>query len=345
MTPQPVVTLQRDRSLVDLNSFGFDQGAERYIEVRSDHELEAAVAQARERHWPVFVLGGGTNLVLVGDMAGLVIRVMHDHIDYDAEQRTVTAGAGVGWHALVLDTLAHGLPGLENLSLIPGSTGAAPVQNIGAYGVELADRFVSCRALHVPTGNWQHFTRDACDFGYRHSIFKGNPGVWGITEVTLEVGAHLPLVTHYASLRQRLANLDADSPTAEDISRCVIAIRQEKLPDPRQIGNAGSFFQNPVTSRSHFTTLQSEHPGIIGHEQPDGSMKLAAGWLIDSLGYRGHRRGGVGVHDRQALVLVHHGGETGTELLALAGEIRQAVRARYGITLDVEPIILPADMR
>ena len=335
------MTPRSDQSLAALNSFGFDQRAAHYLETRSDEALQDAVTLAGAQGWPVFVLGGGTNLVLADDIPGLVIRVLHDHIGYDSKASTVTAGAGVDWHALVLDTLKRGQSGLENLSLIPGSVGAAPVQNIGAYGVELADRFVTCRALHLPTGTWWHFKREACEFGYRQSIFKAHPGTWAITEVTLEVGPHLPLVTHYASLYQRLAHLDADALTAQDVSRCVIAIRQEKLPDPRQIGNAGSFFKNPVTTRTHFEELQVEHPDIVGYAQPDGSVKLAAGWLIDSLGYRGYRRGGIGVHDRQALVLVHRGGETGADLLQLAADIRDAVEVRYGVTLEVEPIIVP----
>ncbi len=286
------------------------------------------------------MLGGGTNLVLARDIPGLVIQLRHSSVTYDDATHSVTAGAGVGWHSLVLDTLAHDRPGLENLSLIPGSTGAAPVQNIGAYGVELAERFIRCRALHLPSGNWRVFERDDCDFDYRHSVFKAFAGEYAITEVTLEVGRHLPLVHDYTSLHRCLASRSSGDIDARAISNCVIDIRGKKLPDPARTGNAGSFFKNPLIDRSLFEKLRTSHPDIIGHAQVDGRVKLAAGWLIDSLGFKGYRRDGVGVHRDQALVLVNLGEGTGDELLALAEEVSGAVQGRFGVALEIEPVVV-----
>lgn len=332
--------IETDRSLAGLNSFGFAGRAEHFASVSTDAELEEVIAVARQRRWPVFVLGGGTNLVLARDLAGLVVQLQQQYIHYDDARRSVTAGAGLDWHSLVLDTLAHDRPGLENLSLIPGSVGAAPVQNIGAYGVELAERFVRCRALHLPSGEWLEFDRQACDFDYRHSLFKQHAGEYAITELTLEVGHHLPLVTGYTSLRQCLEANGSGTIDARTVSDCVIRIRRQKLPDPDRLGNAGSFFKNPLVERADFARLQERYPAIVGYPQNERQVKLAAGWLIDSLGLKGYRRGAVGVHTEQALVLVNHGGGSGVQLLALADEISAAVQDRYGVTLQIEPVVI-----
>ena len=252
----------------------------------------------------------------------------------------VRVEAGKGWHALVTETLAAGLPGLENLALIPGSVGAAPVQNIGAYGVELSDRLASVRALHRPSGRWHELDAAACGFGYRDSRFKREAGDWAITAVTFELGEHLPRVAGYASLAALLAERGIDEPSALDIRDAVVAVRRSRLPDPAVLGNAGSFFHNPLVSRERADALLARFPDLVHYPQPDGQVKLGAGWLIEQLGFRGCREGGVGVHERQALVLVHEGGGSVEALLRLVERILAAVEERFGVRLRIEPTLL-----
>jgi UDP-N-acetylmuramate dehydrogenase len=342
------VHIEHGKSLVSLNTFGFEQKAEHYVEVANDDELAAMVAEANRRAWPVFILGGGSNLVLTKDLPGLVIRQTQEDITYTQAGTTdaltdgchVSASAGTEWHKLVIDTLARGYQGLENLSLIPGSCGAAPVQNIGAYGVELADRLVSLHALHLASETWQSFDMSDCNFAYRDSVFKHRRGEFAITRITLQVGGDIALETAYASLAQALAEQKLQAPDAADISRTVCAIRRARLPDPASIGNAGSFFHNPVVSRVQADALQARFPNLVAYHQNDGSSKLAAGWLIDSLGYRGCRQGAVGVHSQQALVLLNHGGGNGRQLMDLAAHIAAAVRDRYDVVLLPEPLVI-----
>lgn len=337
---------EENKSLKDLNTLGFSQCAERFIEIDNDEQLNEVVAHANSKSWPVFVLGGGSNIVLTKDIPGLVIRQTSDVISYEnrGEENSwlfrLTAGAGVNWHRLVRDTMSRGLPGLENLSLIPGSTGAAPVQNIGAYGVELAQRFESLRALHLPTNEWHTFDLKDCEFGYRDSFFKHHSGEYCITSVSLLVGNDCPFETEYESLAHALQRQNVDKLTPVLISDTVCKIRQSKLPDPAQIYNVGSFFHNPVISGEQHAQLKQRFPNIVSYLQSNGSAKIAAGWLIDSLGFRGHKSGNVGVYDKQALVLVHHGGGNGQELLEFAQAIQAGVRDKYGIELTMEPQLL-----
>ena len=338
--------VQRDVPLATRNTFGFEARAEYFATATDDTDLTALLTLADERHWPVFILGGGSNLVLTRDIPGLTLRLGDTHIRYaehaDAPGKPVhvTAGAGCGWHELVMDTLAHGYAGLENLSLIPGTVGAAPVQNIGAYGVELVDRFVSLRAWHRPSGQFMTLGPDDCAFAYRDSLLKRERGDWIVVSLTLAVGGDTKLVTQYASLAEQLAGQDDGTITARTVSDAVIAVRQSRLPDPAVIGNAGSFFHNPIVTAETFAGIAREHHGIVSYAMPDGRVKLAAGWLIDRLGYRGARRGAVGVHQEQALVLVNHGGGSGEELLVLVREIQEAVKNAYGVSLTVEPLIV-----
>ena len=341
--------IRRDHPLDALNTFGFRQRAERYAEAADEDALVALLARAETERWPVFVLGGGSNLVLTRDVPGLTIRLTDRTVDVERDAPAlppgavrVRAGAGVGWHALVEATLAAGADGLENLALIPGTVGAAPVQNIGAYGVELADRLERVRAWHRPSGRFVELGADACGFAYRDSRFKRERGDWIIVRADFELGAHRPRATGYASLAAALARRQGgdDGPSAREVADAVIAVRRSKLPDPAEIGNAGSFFHNPVVSAAEAARLREMHPGLVSWPAPDGREKLAAGWLVDRLGYRGVRRGAVGVHRDQALVLVNDGGGTGTELLGLVEEIRRAVREAYGVALTVEPVIV-----
>ena len=329
-----------------LNTFGFHQRAARYAEASDESALVALLEGAETEGWPVFTLGGGSNLVLTRDVPGLVIRLVDDAIAFERDVPglppgavRVRAAAGVGWHALVEATLDAGADGLENLALIPGTVGAAPVQNIGAYGVELADRLERVRAWHRPTRHFVELTAAECGFGYRDSRFKRERGDWIIVRADFTLGPHRPRVTGYASLASALPRGDA-VPSAREVADAVIRVRRSKLPDPDVIGNAGSFFHNPVVPASEALALRARHPGLVSWPTPDGREKLAAGWLIDRLGYRGARRGAVGVHRDQALVLVNDGGGTGEQLLALVEEIVGEVRATYGVTLSVEPVIV-----
>jgi len=341
------VQFETQKSLTELNTLGFSQQAERYIEVDNDEMLSEVVEHANKKKWPIFILGDGSNILLTKDIPGLVIRLSNDILHYEnrGEENSwlfrLSAGAGTNWHRLVRDTMSRGLSGLENLSLIPGSTGAAPIQNIGAYGVELADRFESLRALHLPTNEWHTFDQSACEFGYRDSYFKRHAGEYCVSSVNLMIGNDKPFETSYASLQQELDRLDIEQLTPVIISDTVCKIRQSKLPNPTQISNAGSFFHNPTVSEAQYNGLKQRFPNIIAHPQQDGTTKLAAGWLIDSLGLRGDRQGAVGVYDKHALVLVHHGGGTGEQLLAYAETIRSGVQKKYGVALTLEPQVIP----
>ena len=342
-----IVQFLTHKSLTELNTLGFNQQAEHFIEVDNDEMLSEVVEYANKKKWPIFILGDGSNIVLTKDIPGLVIRLNNDSLHYEnrGEENSwlfrLTASAGTNWHRLVRDTMSRGLSGLENLSLIPGSTGAAPIQNIGAYGVELADRFESLRALHLPTNEWHTFDIGACEFGYRDSYFKRHAGEYCISSVNLMIGNDKPFETSYASLRQALDRLDVDELTPVMISDTVCKIRESKLPNPDQICNAGSFFHNPIVSEAQYNGLKQRFPNLIAYPQQDGTKKLAAGWLIDSLGLRGDRQGPVGVYDKQALVLVHHGGGNGEQLLAYAETIRSGVQEKYGVELKMEPQVVP----
>ncbi|WP_458762078.1 UDP-N-acetylmuramate dehydrogenase [Cupriavidus basilensis] len=325
------------------NTFGFDVRARFAVHVRSEADLLAALADPRAQGLPLVVLGGGSNVVLTQDLDALVLLMEipgYAVASADAAH-LVTAGAGENWHALVCRTIADRLPGLENLALIPGTAGAAPIQNIGAYGVELRERFDSLRAFDRHRGEFVHLTLEQCQFAYRDSLFKREGrDRYIITAVTLRLPLPWQPVLGYAELARELAQDSAAHPTADRIRDAVIAIRSRKLPDPAQVGNAGSFFKNPVVGAEQRDALLVRYPNLVSHAQPDGSYKLAAGWLIDQCGFKGVSDGPVGVYGKQALVLVHHGGGTGQALLALARRIADAVQARFGVRIEPEPVVL-----
>lgn len=341
---QPV-NIRHDIDLSPYSTFGFAQRAAHLVEVRGEQELEAAVQMAQQQGWPILALGSGSNLVFAQDFPGLVIRQIDEHIRYqsqlDSGETHVTASAGVSWHGLVMDTVRRQLIGLENLSLIPGQVGAAPVQNIGAYGVELCDRFVSLRALHLPSRQWQTLQGSDCDFSYRNSLFKQHEGDYIISEVTLRLGEHLGLQIGYSALADYLAQHHAgQTPDASMVSDAVCAVRSAKLPDPAELPNAGSFFHNPVIDETRYTALRERFPDLVAYRQDSGDYKLAAGWLIDKLGYKGYREDGVGVHDKQALVLIKYRQTDAQALVRLAGRIREHVQDVFGVSLHIEPRIL-----
>jgi len=301
------------------------------------------------------VLGGGSNLVLAGDVDGLLLHVRlrgRELAGEDGDAWYVTAAAGENWHDFVQWTLAAGRPGLENLSLIPGTVGAAPIQNIGAYGLEVGERLASVDALDLERGGMRRFDAADCRFGYRDSIFKQEgwhlSGRYLITSVTFRLPKRWTPLTRYAELAAELSvplaaaggDAAANAPTPAAVAAAVIAIRQRKLPDPVQLPNAGSFFHNPVVDAAIAARLQAEHPTLPTYAQADGRIKLAAGWLIEQAGWKGRDLGPAGMYERQALVLVNRGGATGADVLALARQVQNDVAARFGVTLQPEPIVV-----
>lgn len=335
--------LQSDVSLKPYNSFAVEARARLFVEVHDEQQLRAALASARQHRLPALLIGGGSNLLLTGDVEALVIRMAAHGRRILAEQGErvlVEAEAGEPWHAFVLWSLEQGLAGLENLSLIPGTVGAAPVQNIGAYGVELKDCFAGLTAMNNETGELREFLVEDCQFAYRDSLFKRDSGCWSILRVRFFLARQVRPNLHYGPLRQRLEQDGISAPTPTDISRAVCAIRSEKLPDPAVLGNAGSFFKNPLISAEHAARLQAVYPDLVSYAQADGRVKLAAGWLIEQAGWKGLREGDAGVHRLQALVLVNYGQASGLQLLNLARRIQADINARFGVDLDIEPNVL-----
>jgi UDP-N-acetylmuramate dehydrogenase len=327
-------------SLKHYNTFGIDVDARLFAEAHSDDEVRQALAYAAQVPIPLLVIGGGSNLLLTGDVQALVLRMASRGIHVlsdDGTRVTVEAEAGEPWHPFVQWSLEHGLSGLENLSLIPGTVGAAPMQNIGAYGVEIKDVFAGLTALDRQSGELREFDLAACAFGYRDSLFKREPGRWLILRVrfTLDRAAHLHL--EYGPVRQRLTEQGIDQPSPRDVSQAICSIRREKLPDPAELGNAGSFFKNPVVAAALAAEIKLKYPGLVAYPQADGRIKLAAGWLIEQAGWKGHRDGDAGVHRLQSLVLVNYGDATGGQLHALAQRIQADIVERFGVHLEMEP--------
>ncbi|MDR6293830.1 MULTISPECIES: UDP-N-acetylmuramate dehydrogenase [Inquilinus] len=338
---EPMYDVLTDHPLQSANSFGIAARSRYAVEIRDEADLPAVLADPRFAGLPRRLLGGGSNVVLTGDFDGLTLlmRIAGKRlVGESAEAVLVEAGAGEVWHELVAWTIAQDRPGLENLALIPGTAGAAPIQNIGAYGVELEERFDSLRAFDTKAGAFVTLDRDSCRFSYRDSLFKREPDRWIVTAVTLRLPRPWRPVTTYPDLARVFA--DRADVSAAEIFEAVIAVRRQKLPDPAVIGNAGSFFKNPIVPAAQYGDLAAAFPGLVGYPQPDGQVKLAAGWLIDRCGWKGRAVGRAAVHDRQALVLVNRGGATGAEILDLAREIQRSVRDTYGVALEPEPVIL-----
>ncbi|CAE6734518.1 UDP-N-acetylmuramate dehydrogenase [Paraburkholderia nemoris] len=329
------------------NTFGFDVRAQFACRIEHEAQLMAAVRDPRAAGLPRLVLGGGSNVVLTGDFAGLVLLVALQGrrvVREDDDAWYVEAAAGEPWHDFVAWTLTQGLPGLENLALIPGTVGAAPIQNIGAYGLEMCERFASLRAVELETGAVVELDAKACRFGYRDSFFKREGrDRFVITSVTFRLPKVWQPRAGYADIARELAaggHADAAAPSAQAIFDAVVAVRRAKLPDPLQLGNAGSFFKNPVVEAAQFEALKVKEPELVSYPQPDGRVKLAAGWLIDRCGWKGRAMGAAAVHERQALVLVNRGGASGAEVLALAKAVQRDVLARFGVELEAEPVCL-----
>ncbi|KGU86974.1 UDP-N-acetylmuramate dehydrogenase [Pseudomonas mediterranea] len=332
--------VQAGVSLKPFNSFGVDVKARLFAEAHEDAQVREALAYAAGHGVPLLVIGGGSNLLLTGDIDALVLRMASRGIRLlsdEGERVVIEAEAGEPWHPFVQHTLAQGWAGLENLSLIPGTVGAAPMQNIGAYGVEIKDVFAGLTALDRHTGELRDFTLEECRFAYRDSLFKQQSGRWLILRVrfALSRAAHLHL--EYGPVRQRLSEQGIDQATPLDVSRAICSIRSEKLPDPAVLGNAGSFFKNPLVPAAHVAQLKLQYPDLVAYPQPEDQMKIAAGWLIERAGWKGFREGDAGVHKLQALVLVNYGEATGLQLLDLAQRIQKDVAERFQVDLEMEP--------
>ena len=332
--------VQPQVSLKPFNTFGVDVRAQLFAEAHSDADVREALAYATSHDVPLLVIGGGSNLLLTADIPALVLRMATRGIRVisdDGNRVVIEAEAGEPWHPFVQHTLAQGFSGLENLSLIPGTVGAAPMQNIGAYGVEIKDVFAGLTALDRQTGELRDFSLEECNFAYRDSVFKQQPGRWLILRVrfALDRVAHLHL--EYGPVRQRLTEQGIEQPTPTDVSRAICSIRSEKLPDPAVLGNAGSFFKNPLVPAAVVAQIKAQHPDLVAYAQPDGQMKLAAGWLIERAGWKGFREADAGVHKLQALVLVNYGAATGLQLLDLAQRIQKDISERFNVELEMEP--------
>jgi UDP-N-acetylmuramate dehydrogenase len=331
-------------SLRGLNSFGVDARARWFCRVRGAEDLAGLAADPLVEGLPWLVLGGGSNLLLTRDFDGLVIKVEVPglrELGEAGDAWLVEVGAGESWHATVERLLAMDRPGLENLALIPGTCGAAPVQNIGAYGLELAQRFESLMAWDFASRRVVRMTGSECAFGYRDSLFKHDlAGRRLILSVTLALPTRWQPMEGYADVARELRERGVARPDARAVFDAVVAIRRRKLPDPAVIGNAGSFFKNPVVSYEEHQALLARYPSLAGYPQPGGRVKLAAGWLIEAAGLKGATRGRAGVYEKQALVLVNRGGATGAEILSLAREVQEAVAEAFGVWLEPEPVIV-----
>lgn len=343
------LAVEHDVSLRPYNSFGLPAMAHTLVHVTSEADVRRLLAHPEIGRAPKLVLGGGSNLILSRDPQAVVLRVEvrgRRLLATRDDAWIVEAGAGETWHELVAWTLEQGWPGLENLALIPGTVGAAPVQNIGAYGLELKDRFESLDAVDLVTGRTVTLDARACAFGYRDSVFKHDAAEGGlagkslITRVRLRLPRPWRPVLGYLDLERKMAETGHTAPDAGTIFDWVCAIRSAKLPDPARIGNVGSFFKNPIVSAEQCKDIIGRDPEIVHYPLPDGSVKLAAGWLIDACGWKGKSVGRAGVYERQALVLVNRGGASGAEVVTLARAIQESVYGRFGIRLEPEPVIV-----
>ncbi|PIB29836.1 UDP-N-acetylmuramate dehydrogenase [Maribacter sp. 4G9] len=331
--------IHKNYSLKDYNTFGIDAKAKFFVEITTVEDLQCILGDTRYPH--KFILGGGSNMLITKDIDALVIHIdmrgifIENEDDSYAEIRVM---AGENWHGMVLWTLERNFGGLENMSLIPGNTGTAPIQNIGAYGVELKDVFVSCEAVRRADQKLVHFTKEECQFGYRDSFFK-NEGKdeYVITSVTLKLTKknHV-LNTNYGAINEELARNNITDPGIVDVSNAVINIRNSKLPNPKELGNSGSFFKNPIISKEVFEDFIAKNPEAPFYKVSEEEFKIPAGWLIEQSGFKGKRFGDAGVHSKQALVLVNYGNASGNEILNLAHKIIEEVQYKFGITIQPE---------
>lgn len=336
-----MIEIQSHFALKEFNTFGINAFAKAFTSTTTLQQLSEALSYYHGKD--IFLLGGGSNMLLLNDIERPVIHVNLKGIQVEQNESEVfiTAMAGENWHKFVLFCIENNWAGIENMALIPGNIGTAPIQNIGAYGVELKDTFMSCTVMEITTRKEKTLTLADCKFGYRDSIFKNEAlGKYVITSVTFKLTDlsktnNYKLQTSYGAIQEELKNLNLESSIAT-VAQAVINIRSSKLPDPKTLGNSGSFFKNPIIEKSYYEDLIRMHPDMPHYPVNESQVKVPAGWLIDQCGFKGTRRGDAGVHDKQALVLVNHGSATGAEIIALAREIQDLVKNRYGISIDTE---------
>lgn len=331
--------IHQNFSLKKYNTFGIEAKAKQFVAVHNLEELKLVLENYRNDE--KFILGGGSNMLLTQNVDALVIHVDlkgKKVIKEDDNFVWVESNAGENWHEFVLWTINQNYGGLENMSLIPGNVGTTPVQNIGAYGAEIKDTFVSCDAMNIETLEMKNFTKDECNFGYRESIFKHEAkGKYIITSVVYKLTKHNHKISvEYGDIKSELAKNNITSPTIKDVSNAVITIRQSKLPDPKELGNSGSFFKNPVISRELFLKVQEKFPEVKYFEVSPTEVKVPAGWLIEHAGLKGYRKNDAGVHKNQALVLVNYGNATGQDILNLSKYVQKTVFDKYGIAIEAE---------
>lgn len=336
--------IKTDINLQPHNTFGLKCTAKKFAAFTSVQELISLLAEGKRNEDELLILGGGSNILLTQNYHGLVLKnELHgiEVIKEDANYYYVKANAGEVWHDFVLYAIENNMGGIENLSLIPGSVGAAPMQNIGAYGVEIKDVFHELEALQIESGTVQKFNADACQFGYRESVFKhALKGRYVILSMTLRLTKNHIINTSYGAIEKELETMGVESPTIGEVSKAVIAIRQSKLPDPKKIGNSGSFFKNPVVNKVKFEALKAQFPAIAHYPIDENNIKLAAGWLIDQAGWKGKTFDKYGVHKNQALVLVNYGGAKGKDIYDLSQKILDSVKEIYGVELEREVNII-----
>lgn len=331
-------------SLKKLNTFGINASARYFAECSSVEQIKEVLADTKFKNTQQLILGGGSNLLFTKDFDGLVLKNNLKGIELikeDEEYYYVRSAGGEVWHEFVMHCIDHNYAGLENLSLIPGNVGASPMQNIGAYGVEIKDSFYELEAFHIHDRAFHVFSNSDCKFGYRESIFKHElKNQFVITSVTFKLHKHPVLNTSYGAIEAELRSMNVTQPTIQSISKAVCNIRSSKLPDPKVIGNAGSFFKNPEIPRSKYELLKNEFPAIVGYDLENGNVKLAAGWLIEQCGWKGKTFGEAGVHKLQALVLVNYGNADGSEIYDLSTKILESVKEKFNVLLEREVNII-----
>ena len=335
------MNIQENISLKEYNTFGISVQAKRFISVTSVYELQQLLKIEKN----IFLLSGGSNMLLTKDIEKLVVHIDIKGISVDSENHNdiyLTVNAGENWHKFVLWCVSNNYGGIENLSLIPGSVGTCPIQNIGAYGVEVKDTITKVEAVEIKTGKLVSFSLEECQFGYRNSIFKNEvKGKYVLTSIGFKLTKkEHNLNTSYGAIETELASKKVIKPSLKDVSEAVIAIRQSKLPDPKKIGNSGSFFKNPVISKTHFEKIQKKYPKVPCYKISDQEIKVPAGWLIEQIGLKGKRFGNYGVHEKQALVLVNYGNASGEEIYQLAKKIQREVQTTFNISLEIEVNII-----
>jgi UDP-N-acetylmuramate dehydrogenase len=338
------MTISKNYALKGLNTFGLNVFAKAFSEVKSEEEIANLLQDAGIKSEHKFILGGGSNILFTKDLDAVCIHNRIKGISVikeDADNIWIKSGGGEVWHDLVMFCVEKNYGGIENLSLIPGSAGAAPIQNIGAYGVELKETFSELEAIDLSSGEKKIFTAADCRFGYRDSVFKREyKNRFIITAVTLRLNKNPHFNTSYGAIEHELKAMNVNVHSVKSISQAVINIRRSKLPDPAVIGNCGSFFKNPEVPEEKFLEIKKLHNDVVGYPTQPGKIKLAAGWLIEKCGWKGKRIGNVGMHDKQSLVLVNYGGATGHELFAHAQKVQQDVKEKYDVLLEMEVNVL-----